>query len=406
MAFDGLQNSIIKEFLSNDSLSEFDKFLDAKWYENSFSQTDIDNLNKQKAFIIKIKKADWTKNQHYVPQFYLKKFTNSNGKIETLDKENKRLLKEQSPERICSDEYFYAAETWKPDILSQMVEKIFCFYEDKFVKLYDKVYKDILTNKQINNPDLYQLCVFISSSWSRSKYFRDHLSEMNAKIIKDMASMLYRSEKSRASKNPRVQALAKNEKAESAVIEWDYDIHFNNIDHIEFATSEKNIYGFGNLLFNKRINVYIAKWNRNFITSDTCVVEVSRHKEVIYGNTFIDRLHYFVLSPRVLLEFVRDTSKGTKKVKRKLIDNEEVMYFNMIRSMYSKFLYSNTKEDFPEELYTKARINYIERLVDLFPNNNGFAYDKKIIDEYKILSQQESKYFSNNYDMLKYYEVF
>jgi hypothetical protein len=46
--------------------------------------------------------ANYTKNQHYVPQFYLKKFANSAGKLETLDVTNEKTLKPQSPSHVCS----------------------------------------------------------------------------------------------------------------------------------------------------------------------------------------------------------------------------------------------------------------------------------------------------------------
>lgn len=84
-----------------------------------------------------------TKNQHFVPQFYLKKFANPNWKIETLDKELKKILSPQSIKHICSWEFFYWLETWKKDIISQILEEMFNYFENKFAWIYNNLVDNI-----------------------------------------------------------------------------------------------------------------------------------------------------------------------------------------------------------------------------------------------------------------------
>jgi len=360
---------IIKAFIEGKD-NDFSFFLSKNQILIKFSPEDINQIEKEKKFVDQFKNKQWTKNQHYIPQFYLKLFSNSNWKIETLDKENKRILKSQSVERICSDTYFYSIETWKADMVSQILEHLFCFYENNFADIYDKLVDDILNYKTIENKELYELCTFVTISRVRWKYFRDQMKDSRNEIVE------------------KVNLMNSN---------WNITRKKNNIEHIEFMSDENKIRGFSNLLFNKKIRIYISDWDRNFVTSDCCVAELVPEKHSIYWVHFMERLHYFVLAPQILIEF-SDETKPWKKIKRKRIWKTEVMFYNLIRSMYWKFLYSKSKDDFIEDDYTKARTNYIELLFNRFPSK--FQKDRETIEELKQYSKKIWLHYRDNNELI------
>ena len=134
---------------------------------------------------------NWKKNQHYIPQFYLKKFCNKNWRLETLDKEKKRILKSQSVEHVCSWDYFYWLETWKKDEISQILEEIFNYFEDRFSQIYNNLINEIYSTHQIDSDLLYWLCEFVTISRMRWKYFRETFKGMSQDIIKKTIQMQY-----------------------------------------------------------------------------------------------------------------------------------------------------------------------------------------------------------------------
>lgn len=85
-----------------------------------------------------------TVKEHYVPQFYLKNFTDENGLIYIYDfKRNKYLT--QSPRNICYENNLYEIkwENANPKlgefVLPNYIEKTFCEYEGIFSKVLTKI---------------------------------------------------------------------------------------------------------------------------------------------------------------------------------------------------------------------------------------------------------------------------
>ena len=62
------------------------------------------------------------KNQHYIPQFYMNRFS-TNGKIDVYCVDNKKLLENQSPRNFAPRRYFYDIDkTEIKDYLRETVE--------------------------------------------------------------------------------------------------------------------------------------------------------------------------------------------------------------------------------------------------------------------------------------------
>lgn len=82
--------------------------------------------------------------EHYVPQFYLNKFTNDNGLLHVYDFKQKKFYA-QKPKNICFKKNLYETE-WKDAnpklgkyVLTNNVENEFCRYEGKFAILVQKI---------------------------------------------------------------------------------------------------------------------------------------------------------------------------------------------------------------------------------------------------------------------------
>ncbi len=389
--------SLVKEFI----FSNFDDiavFCLDKQLKMELSDEEKLQINNEKKFIDQFKSKQWTKNQHYVPQFYLKKFCNNNWQLETLDVLNKKIIKTQSIEGVCSDTYFYSMETWKEDIISQVLENLFCYYENNFVEIYDRLVDSILNYKNIDEKDLYELCTFVTVSRVRSKYFRDQINDWITEMMKNVASITYNMEKSLNSNDSKIEMISSNKKAEKLILSGNYILETDNSHHIGFIGEEKHIIWFSNLLFNKKIRIYISDWVRDFVTSDCCVVEACPERQWVYWFSFMEKVHYFVLSPKILIEF-SDERKPGKKIKRKVVDRTRVTYYNLIRSIYSKYMYSNLKSNFIKEEYLESRSIYIDELADFY--KSIFSEDKRKIDDMKKYAKKCGFFYLNNYELVK-----
>ena len=81
-----------------------------------------------------------TEKEHYVPQFYLRSFTNSEGKIETYDSAQKRFFSAY-PKDLCFEKNTYetpfeeANEKLGGFVTRNDIEKIYSMYEYRFSKL-------------------------------------------------------------------------------------------------------------------------------------------------------------------------------------------------------------------------------------------------------------------------------
>lgn len=361
------QKIIIKLFLESEFLDIKD-FISKNNYDIVFDEIHIKDLNDIAKF-----KIQPTKDQHYVQKAYLDLFKNLNNKqweIDILDMKLKKVVKSKVSKWLCVEDYFYWLETWNKDMMSQIIEWYLWKYENNFLNLEKSINNQILENNssKLDDKDLYELCVYISLTLMRTKSFREEMWFDDDKIF----STLWISKK-------------------------------DNLTHIQFLFNSQNVYWFWNLLYNKKINIYYIKWlEKKFITSDSPVIQIfPEYKKSVYWVHFMDRIHYFPLNPNILFEFL--PYKSWKKVKKIQIQkNDRVIYYNLIRSIHSKYLYSNNKDNFNENDYTIARTNYVDELYKIFWNHD------KLDKDYEVINQLKEKYkwihFVDNYELLKHYE--
>lgn len=164
------------------------------------------------------------KNQHYVPQFYLKNFANKNDQVYVFDKHDQKVFK-TSIRNIASESYFYDFPENKislEDIENkQAVERALSYLESEFKKvLNNTISACYLTNPSkllysiiINDRQKVELSYFITIQSFRTKEWRKivfgiikalkkHIDYddiifyqaefmFNSKIVTEIASTLY-----------------------------------------------------------------------------------------------------------------------------------------------------------------------------------------------------------------------
>jgi len=95
-----------------------------------------------------------TKKQYFVPQFYLKKFTNK-GTVSVLDMKQAKLLKSRSPKSICWESFYNSQKTGIRDEFGDRMEKAFQELESFIGGKYNSICNNILGSQQITDEDIY-----------------------------------------------------------------------------------------------------------------------------------------------------------------------------------------------------------------------------------------------------------
>lgn len=274
-------------------------------------------------------KEQITKNQHYVPQFYLRKFVNSEGKLEILDCELRKCVVARTPKSVCNEEYFYSANN-ELDEASQVLEKELQRIETDISRFYDEIVKKILDFKEITPSDKMTISTFLSMQYLRGPYMRKQIKKMDESIIKQITKIRYGSEAINHDINKlekeKGETISQKEREDliNFALSGDYRVETNNVGHLNMLGE---IEGFRNLFFGKEWLIYISKSSKKFITSDNPVVEIfpDWNGKFFYGPTFLQRTHQFAMTPEILIVATHPrNSPAVGQIKRKtLFDNAQ-----------------------------------------------------------------------------------
>jgi hypothetical protein len=115
------------------------------------------------------------KNQHYVPQFYFRGWTD-NEKVPVFHIENKQEYRPTSISNLCSEDYFYG---------STEVEEATDDIEDFHARIIQKLRKT-MNFRLLDDDELYNFCIFVLYLKSRTKHTKkevDYLTDMMAKEL-------------------------------------------------------------------------------------------------------------------------------------------------------------------------------------------------------------------------------
>ncbi len=306
-----------------------------------------------------------TQDQHYVPQFYLRQWCDSDKgfypiKVETKMPPKLNIFKTKSnPSRFCYENYFYAQHTGVEDQMSQEIEKAFADIEGVLHKEIPKIEEKILRNEQITPEEKYHLCEFMTFIWIKGKAHRMQSQKMTDKLFKELNKHWIQD----IDRDPKMMEHLKKhgltkEDMVKFVQEEKYTVDVGNAHHLSLLQS---MYGFCNLLANKYWKVFLSR-EGNFITTDAPYMDIAK-SDLFWGNDFLSREQIFILSPRVVIAAVDPHHVSGKKLVRKDLtgDKWRIQQINMHNLMNAIMFGFHRDRDLLEDL---------ERVTDFFHKNH------------------------------------
>ena len=300
-----------------------------------------------------------TRGQHFVPQFYLRRFTNPKNEVEILDCKDRKILTPRGTKGICYEDFFYGIRTGEPDELSQQIESRFQQMEDYISKNIGFVIDKILNGEKVLDDDKWLVAFLMSMLWIRGPVMREQINKMSESVYKRVNAFWF--------SHPKVDELfdrfdvekgtttspEMREKVKKMITEESYSLEFSNAQHMMMFDNFK---GFANLFWGQDWTVYITKGKRKFITSDNPIVVMFPKRQGFYGPTFLERTHYFALTPEIMIMARYPLNDSGKKFHRKTLFDDsqsEVLRLNMIVSGQAyKQAYSNNRRDLEDVIST------------------------------------------------------
>ena len=174
-----------------------------------------------------------TKKQHFVPQFYLRYFTDQYGILQVLDVKNRRIGSPRSCSGVGYSDYFYAVKTGVQDDVSQQIEQWLQNLENIIAKELPVIIEKITEYKHINNKDRYILSAFMSMLWLRSPGMRFRLNKMEEDIAKKTMRFSTSERVDCYIKETGITMSDEKRKMFIKMIETgSYNINFNNVQHL------------------------------------------------------------------------------------------------------------------------------------------------------------------------------
>lgn len=326
------------------------------------------------------KKAQKTIRQHFVPQFYLRRFANQDGLIERLDLPTATVLgNPASPKSECHDAFFYALETGKEDEMSQIIEDFWKALEDEIGGRMHILERHIVGNEPLTEEDHETLANLGAMLWMRTPYFRETINHNSANLQKQLtqlraSSPQYTEDLMRiAQKAGKPMTREEAEKVRKFAQDGRYHITFNNALHLRFIS--QSFGGFTNLFYGGKWRFYIAGGEKQFVTSTSPCIEVVPERVGFYGADFYARKKFIPISPQVLAALERPEFPG-KVFKRKTIDDEAVRMFNL---QHANRAYTNKTK------YARcygSRTDELNDLVRLYHSNGNGTIIKNIVKSF------------------------
>ncbi|KKW32147.1 MAG: hypothetical protein UY77_C0034G0022 [Candidatus Uhrbacteria bacterium GW2011_GWA2_53_10] len=277
--------------------------------------------------------------QHFVPQFYLRRFVNADGFLERLVLPTATVLKDpKSPKAECNDVFFYGAETGVADETSQHIEEFWKLFEDAIAPELDAIEERVVSDQQMSPHDIDVLAHLAAMLWLRTPHFRETLNHNMGNLEKQM----FQHRAAYPGYTDHIWQVAKEKRPDMTreeadgirqfILDGRYDMGFNNVMHHRMMVTAFE--GFGNMFYGAKWRFYIANGDRMFVTSTAPCIEVFPEQIGFYGPSFYCRKHLFPLSPRVLVEAMNPSRPG-KRVKRERVTEAQVFDFNLQQANWS-----------------------------------------------------------------------
>lgn len=304
-----------------------------------------------------------TKKQHFVPQFYLKKFINSNNNVEVLDCKNKKIISPYGIKGICYEEFFYGMKTGEQDGISQQIEGMFQKMEDWIAKGLDAVILKILNNEQILDDEKWLIAFLMSMLWIRGPIMRKQINTMSEKVMKHVNLFHFSHPEIDGwfdqidEEKGKITSSEEREEIKKMVLDGEYSLEFNNYHHIAMFDSFK---GFANLFFGQYWTVFISKCKKKFVTSDNPIAVLIPKQEGFYGASFLERTHCFALTPEIYILARNPMKASGNKLRRESLfekDERKILNLNMVLCARAvEYVYASEAQIL-EDILNFSRVN-------------------------------------------------
>ena len=125
------------------------------------------------------------KKHHYIPVFYLKGFTNSDGCLWVYDKEGAYLFP-SSPEGIAYDKNYFSFTGTEGGKVTETVENAMAALEGESAKVLKKIHNNELLVEQ----ERFSFAYFVASMLLRAPNFRNNIQSATAEMIKHLNTFM------------------------------------------------------------------------------------------------------------------------------------------------------------------------------------------------------------------------
>ena len=291
-----------------------------------------------------------TKDQHFVPRFYLKRFAKE-GQIQVFDVQAKRIGKPRPYGSVCYEKFFYAAETGVQDEISQILEHGFGRIESAIVGPLPGIIERAV-GRELTSSDLDVLANFMSVQWIRTPRFREQVQTIASEAMKQFLKKQASSGGLRSAAQEKGMSDEGIERLEQNILSDRRNLRIlTNAFSLFFVTE---IPKFSGLLLAKKWRIVLSEEPYRFITSDNPVAEW----EVTPNTGFMERKHYLSLTPSILIETTRPDSidpeqQPVERLSYHLANRKEVLMFNrVLANRAHQFAYAPQTEDFEQLLKT------------------------------------------------------
>ena len=144
------------------------------------------------------------------------------------------------------------------------------------------------------------------------------------------------------------------------IVNKEYEIIPNNAMHLQ---NFENIAGYANLFYHQHWTVYISKVSSKFATTDNpLAVRFPKAKGFLHGRTFLERAHYFPLTPDIFIVATESDDAPDRpgiRLKRKTFfkgDEIKVLDLNAVMANQAhQYVYAKNKQDLEDLLIERKR---------------------------------------------------
>lgn len=248
-----------------------------------------------------------TEKQHFIPQFYLRRFADAEKWVQILDLKRSKIVKPRSYPSICWRKFFYSTTEGEQDDASQTIEELFERIETIISKDWDGVLARAKSNS-LQLDDFLNIAKLTAMLMLRTKASRDNFNMNQENMDKSIYDLRMRNEDFDNPETVRkYREILREEVSVKQLIDMrellvsgEYSITYNNVPFLRFMMEQ--LQGFFNILVTQIWTVHRAVGSNRFITSENPVVEWAPKEPGFYQTPRLGHHQFLALSPEVMIK--------------------------------------------------------------------------------------------------------